>query len=302
MKEINEIIKTEKAKIDKKIADKIDSYRAKSDSSLETIIDSLEYSLKAGGKRIRPILTVKVAEMLKGDLETAYDLGIALEFIHTYSLIHDDLPAMDDDDYRRGQLSNHKVFGEGMAILAGDALLTLAFEELSDLNLPAEDKVKIINLTAQMAGFKGMVGGQSLDLKFEDIRIDFDNLNNIHLLKTGALFKTAILGGAYCAQTTEKEMEALEGYATKLGLLFQITDDILDKTGDSEVLGKEIGSDEKSNKSTYVSLLGLEEAKSKAKETAELAKKELESFENNQFLIKLIDFILYRVDCIIKCT
>jgi len=294
MKEINEIIKTEKAKIDKKITAKIDSYRSKSDSSLESIIDSLEYSLKAGGKRIRPILTVKVAEMLKGDIETAYDLGIALEFIHTYSLIHDDLPAMDDDDYRRGQLSNHKVFGEGMAVLAGDALLTLAFEELSDLNLPAEDKVKIINLTAQMAGFKGMVGGQSLDLKFEDIRVDFDNLNNIHLLKTGALFKSAILGGAYCAQTTEQEMEALEGYATKLGLLFQITDDILDKTGDSEVLGKEIGSDEKSNKSTYVSLLGLEEAKTKAKETAELAKKELESFENNQFLIKLIDFILYR--------
>src|SRR6056297_2957123 len=294
MKEINEIIKTEKAKIDKKIATKIDSYRAKSDSSLKNIIDSLEYSLKAGGKRIRPILTVKVAEMLKGDLETAYDLGIALEFIHTYSLIHDDLPAMDDDDYRRGQLSNHKVFGEGMAILAGDALLTLAFEVLSDLNLPAEDKVKIINLTAQMAGFRGMVGGQSLDLEFEDIRVDFDNLNNIHLLKTGALFKAAILGGAYCAQTTEKEMDALESYATKLGLLFQITDDILDKTGDSEVLGKEVGSDEKSNKSTYVSLLGLKEAKSKAKETAESAKKELEPFENSQFLIKLIDFILYR--------
>ena len=294
MKEINEIIKTEKAKIDKKIAAKIDSYHAKSDSSLKNIIDSLEYSLKAGGKRIRPILTVKVAEMLKGDLETAYDLGIALEFIHTYSLIHDDLPAMDDDDYRRGQLSNHKVFGEGMAILAGDALLTLAFEVLSDLNLPAEDKVKIINLTAQMAGFRGMVGGQSLDLEFEDIRVDFDNLNNIHLLKTGALFKAAILGGAYCAQITEKEMDALESYATKLGLLFQITDDILDKTGDSEVLGKEVGSDEKSNKSTYVSLLGLKEAKSKAKETAESAKKELEPFENSQFLIKLIDFILYR--------
>ncbi len=294
MKEINEIIKTEKAKIDKKIAAKIDNYRAKSNSSLKNIIDSLEYSLKAGGKRIRPILTVKVAEMLKGDLETAYDLGIALEFIHTYSLIHDDLPAMDDDDYRRGQLSNHKVFGEGMAILAGDALLTLAFEVLSDLNLPAEDKVKIINLTAQMAGFRGMVGGQSLDLEFEDIRVDFDNLNNIHLLKTGALFKAAILGGAYCAQTTEKEMDALESYATKLGLLFQITDDILDKTGDSEVLGKEVGSDEKSNKSTYVSLLGLKEAKSKAKETAESAKKELEPFENSQFLIKLIDFILYR--------
>lgn len=294
MKEINEIIKTEKGKIDKKIAAKIDSYRNKSDSSLETIIDSLEYSLKAGGKRIRPILTVKVAEMLKGDIDTAYELGIAIEYIHTYSLIHDDLPAMDDDDYRRGQLSNHKVFGEGMAILAGDALLTLAFEQLSDLNLPAEDKITVINLIARMAGFRGMVGGQSLDLKFEDIRVDFGNLNNIHHLKTGALFKAAILGGVYCAQTTKKEREALKNYAAKLGLLFQITDDILDKTGDSEVLGKEVGSDEKSNKSTYVSLLGLKKAKKRAKETAEAAKKELEPFENNQFLINLIDFILYR--------
>jgi geranylgeranyl diphosphate synthase type II len=294
MEEINEIIKTEKAKIDDKIQAKIESFQKDSDGSLADIIEACEYSLKAGGKRIRPILTVKVAEMLDGNKNTAYDLGIALEFIHTYSLIHDDLPAMDDDDYRRGQLSNHKVYGEGMAILAGDALLTSAFEILADLDLPSEDKVEIIKLTSRMAGFRGMVGGQSLDLKFEKVDIDFETLKNIHHRKTGALFKASILGGAYCAAPSQKEIEALHNYAQYLGLLFQITDDILDKTGDLKVLGKEVGSDEKSNKSTYVTLLGLEDAKEKAKETAAAAKKELEHFNDNQFLTKLIDFILMR--------
>ena len=294
MEEINEIIKTEKAKIDEKIQAKIDSFQNDSDGSLADIIEACEYSLKAGGKRIRPILTVKVAEMLEGNKNAAYDLGIALEFIHTYSLIHDDLPAMDDDDYRRGQLSNHKVYGEGMAILAGDALLTSAFEILAELDLPSDDKVEIIKLTSRMAGFRGMVGGQSLDLKFEEVDIDFETLKNIHHRKTGALFKAAILGGAYCADPSQKEIEALHNYAQYLGLLFQITDDILDKTGDSKLLGKEVGSDEKSNKSTYVSLLGLEDAKAKAKETAEAAKKELKHFKDKQFLTKLIDFILMR--------
>ena len=294
MKEINEIIKTEKAKIDNKIQAKIEKFQKDSDGSLADIIEACEYSLKAGGKRIRPILTVKVAEMLDGNKNAAYDLGIALEFIHTYSLIHDDLPAMDDDDYRRGQLSNHKVYGEGMAILAGDALLTSAFEILADLDLASDDKVEIIKLTSRMAGFRGMVGGQSLDLKFEEVDIDFETLKNIHHRKTGALFKAAILGGAYCADPSQKEIEALHNYAQYLGLLFQITDDILDKTGDSKVLGKEVGSDEKSNKSTYVSLLGLEDAKAKAKETAEAAKNELIHFDDKKFLTKLIDFILIR--------
>ena len=294
MKEFNDIVKVEKEKIDKKISTKIDNLRANSTSSLNTILDAIEYSLKAGGKRIRPILTVKVCEMLNGNKDAAYDLGIALEFIHTYSLIHDDLPAMDDDDYRRGQLSNHKVFGEGMAVLAGDALLTLAFELLSKLDLAPSDKVNIINLTAQKVGFRGMVGGQSLDLKFEDVKVDFDTLVEIHNLKTGALFKAAILGGSYCADTTEDEFEALNTYAEELGLLFQITDDILDKTGDTEILGKEVGSDEKSNKSTYVSLLGLEEAKKKAAESAKAAQEAVKIFKNNIFLINLIDFILYR--------
>lgn len=293
MNELNEI-KDEKTKIDQMIADRLARLRKNTESSLERIIDALEYSLKAGGKRIRPIICVKVADMLGGKLDTAYNLGIALEFIHTYSLIHDDLPAMDDDDYRRGQLSNHKVFGEGMAILAGDALLTLAFEDLTELDLSTEKKVKIISLVAKKAGFRGMVGGQSLDIKFEDVKTDYTTLTTTHHLKTGALFEAAVLGGAYCADPTDQEVKALKKYAKNIGLLFQITDDILDKTGSIESLGKETGSDEKSNKSTYVSLLGLKEAKEKANETAQEAQREIKRFKNSQFLSDLIDFILYR--------
>lgn len=294
MKDLGAIIKSEKEKIDQLIIDKIDTLRKNADSSLNTIIDSMEYSLKAGGKRIRPILSMRVAQMLNGNLVAAANVGLAVEFIHTYSLIHDDLPAMDDDDYRRGQLSNHKVFGEGMAVLAGDALLTHAFEILSELDLKADDKLGVINLAAKNVGFKGMVGGQSLDLKFEDKSIDLQTLIKLHNYKTGALFKTAILGGAFCAEPSEDEKNALQKYAEHLGLLFQITDDILDKTGDQKKLGKEIGSDEKSNKSTYVSLLGLAKAKEQAEEVAEAAKEELSLFKNNEFLKYLIDYILNR--------
>jgi geranylgeranyl diphosphate synthase type II len=294
MEDLIEKIKSEKETIDQLIIDKIDEIRKNSDSSLNTIIDSMEYSLKAGGKRIRPILTVRVAQMLNGDLRAASNVGLAVEFIHTYSLIHDDLPAMDDDDYRRGQLSNHKVFGEGMAVLAGDALLTQAFEMLSELDLNSEDKLNIINLVSKNVGFKGMVGGQSLDLKFEEKSIDLQTLTKLHNYKTGALFKTAILGGAFCADPNTEQKNALEKYAEQLGLLFQITDDILDKTGDQKKLGKEIGSDEKSNKSTYLTLLGLEEAKKEAESVAKAAKEELTIFKNNQFLLNLIDYILNR--------
>ena len=294
MEDLIEKIKSEKETIDQLIVDKIDTIRKKSDSSLNTIIDSMEYSLKAGGKRIRPILSVRVAQMLNGDLKAASNVGLAVEFIHTYSLIHDDLPAMDDDDYRRGQLSNHKVFGEGMSILAGDGLLTLAFEMLSELDLKPDKKLDIINLVSKNVGFKGMVGGQSLDLKFEDKSIDLQTLTKLHNYKTGALFKTAILGGAFCSDLSTEQKNALEKYAEKLGLLFQITDDILDKTGDQKKLGKEIGSDEKSNKSTYISLLGLKEAKKEAESVAKAAKEELSIFKNNEFLKNLIDYILNR--------
>jgi len=294
MQAIDQVIKTEKQKIDQKIIDKIDQLRRKSDFTLNSILDAMEYSLSAGGKRIRPIITVKVAEMLKGNIKAAYDLGLALELIHSYSLIHDDLPAMDDDNYRRGQLSNHKVFGEGMAILTGDALLTFAFRQLASLNLEPTKIVKIIKLVADKAGFLGMVGGQSLDIRYEDQKINLDNLIKIHQYKTGALFKAAVLGGAYCASIDSEKEEALDNYAENLGLLFQITDDILDKTGNYDKMGKPIGSDEELKKSTYVSILGLAKAREKAVETADKARKGLEIFEESEFLTSLIDYILNR--------
>ena len=294
MQAIDQVIKTEKKKVDQKIIDKIDRLRQKSDFTLNSILDSMEYSLSAGGKRIRPIITVKVAEMFKGNLKAAYDLGLALEFIHSYSLIHDDLPAMDDDNYRRGQLSNHKVFGEGMAVLTGDALLTFAFRQLASLNLEPTKIVKIIKLVADKAGFLGMVGGQSLDIRYEDQKIDLDTLMKIHQFKTGALFKAAVLGGAYCASIDQEQEEALDNYAEKLGLLFQITDDILDKTGNYDKMGKPIGSDEELNKSTYVSILGLAKAREKAVKTADKARKALKIFKESEFLTSLINYILNR--------
>ncbi|MBS3810782.1 MAG: polyprenyl synthetase family protein [Halanaerobiales bacterium] len=294
MQAIDQVIKTEKKKVDQKIIDKIDRLRQKSDFTLNSILDSMEYSLSAGGKRIRPIITVKVAEMFKGNLKAAYDLGLALEFIHSYSLIHDDLPAMDDDNYRRGQLSNHKVFGEGMAVLTGDALLTFAFRQLASLNLEPTKIVKIIKLVADKAGFLGMVGGQSLDIRYEDQKIDLDTLMKIHQFKTGALFKAAVLGGAYCASIDQEQEEALDNYAEKLGLLFQITDDILDKTGNYDKMGKPIGSDEELNKSTYVSILGLAKAREKAVKTADKARKALKIFKEAEFLTSLINYILNR--------
>jgi len=294
MQAIDQVIKTEKKKVDQKIIDKIDRLRQKSDFTLNSILDSMEYSLSAGGKRIRPIITVKVAEMFKGNLKAAYDLGLALEFIHSYSLIHDDLPAMDDDNYRRGQLSNHKVFGEGMAVLTGDALLTFAFRQLASLNLEPTKIVKIIKLVADKAGFLGMVGGQSLDIRYEDQKIDLDTLMKIHQFKTGALFKAAVLGGAYCASIDQEQEEALDNYAENLGLLFQITDDILDKTGNYDKMGKPIGSDEELNKSTYVSILGLAKAREKAVKTADKARKALKIFKEAEFLTSLINYILNR--------
>ncbi|MCF8009157.1 MAG: polyprenyl synthetase family protein [Halanaerobiales bacterium] len=294
MLKIDKVIKFEKNKIDNLIVEIVNKFRKKTDSSYNTIIDAMEYSLKAGGKRIRPILTVKVAEMLKGDIKAAYQAGTAIEFIHTYSLIHDDLPTIDDDDYRRGQLSNHKVFGEGIALLAGDALLTMAFELLTKINIEAEKKLKIIELISDKAGYRGMIGGQVLDIKFENDSINLNKLTKVHSLKTGALFKASILSGAYCSDFTEQEYKSLNKYGENLGLLFQITDDILDQTGTIEKLGKSTGSDQRLNKSTYPNLLGLDGAKKKAEKTLNKAKKSVQDFSNSSFLLNLVDYIYNR--------
>lgn len=284
----------------KKYADEVDKVLEKllEDKEIylsETLISSIKYSLFSGGKRLRPILTRMVAESLNGNIENALKAGSAIEMIHTYSLIHDDLPSMDDDKYRRGKLTNHRVYGSGVAILAGDGLLTYAFNIISKLSLPAENIVKIIELISESAGLSGMVGGQSLDLEAENRKIYLKDMIQIHRAKTAALFRASILTGVYCSEFTEEEFNALDRYAENLGLTFQIVDDILDVIGDEEKLGKEIGSDEKSNKSTYPKLLGLEKAKKQAEETAIEAKKSLKILEEKGvFLEKLVEFILQR--------
>ncbi|MFW6021931.1 MAG: polyprenyl synthetase family protein [Halanaerobiaceae bacterium] len=261
----------------------------------ETLVSSMRYSLLSGGKRLRPVLTTLVAEMINGDIENARRVGAAIEMIHTYSLIHDDLPSMDDDDYRRGKKTNHRVYGPGIAILAGDGLLTYSFSVLSKLSLPAEKKIKIIELISQCAGLQGMVGGQVLDLEGEEREIDLQEMQIIHRAKTGALFKASILAGAYCGDISAREIDALEKYAELLGLTFQIVDDILDVIGDEEKMGKQVGSDDKLNKSTYPKLLGLEESQKKARENAIAAKNSLDIFgEKSYYLKKIIDFVVER--------
>ncbi|MCQ2359472.1 MAG: polyprenyl synthetase family protein [Phascolarctobacterium sp.] len=249
---------------------------------ISKVDDAMEYSLMAGGKRIRPILLMAAAEACGKKGYSFLPVACGLEMIHTYSLIHDDLPCMDDDDYRRGRLTNHKVFGEAMAVLAGDGLLTLAFEVmLEQKNVPAEVLVETVREMAMCAGNFGMVGGQGLDLEAEGKKISPEELRKLHAGKTGALFIGAIRGGAHLAGATNEQLLALTKFADLLGLAFQITDDILDVTSTQEELGKPIGSDEKNEKSTYVTLFGLEASKELAAKTIEEALACLEGFGEN---------------------
>ncbi|MDO4179243.1 MAG: polyprenyl synthetase family protein [Phascolarctobacterium sp.] len=246
---------------------------------ISKVDDAMEYSLMAGGKRIRPILLMAAAEACGKKGYNFLPVACGLEMIHTYSLIHDDLPCMDNDDYRRGRLTNHKVFGEAMAVLAGDGLLTLAFEVmLEQKNVPADVLVETVREMAMCAGNFGMVGGQGLDLEAEGKKISPEELRKLHAGKTGALFIGAIRGGAHLAGASDEQLRALTKFADLLGLAFQITDDILDVTSTQEELGKPIGSDEKNEKSTYVSLFGLEASQELAQKTVDEALTCLDSF------------------------
>ncbi len=249
---------------------------------ISKVDDAMEYSLMAGGKRIRPILLMATAEALGSKGYNYLPVACGLEMIHTYSLIHDDLPCMDDDDYRRGRLTNHKVFGEAMAVLAGDGLLTLAFEVmLEQKNVEPAALIETVREMAMCAGNFGMVGGQGLDLEFEGKQITPEQLRKLHAGKTGALFIAAIRGGAHLAGATDEQLLALTKFADLLGLAFQITDDILDVEGTEEELGKPVGSDEKNHKSTYVSLYGLEAAHELAAKTVDEALECLDMFGEN---------------------
>lgn len=262
----------------------------------ETLAAAMKYSLMAGGKRLRPILLMAAADAVGAKGTDYLTAGCALEMIHTYSLIHDDLPAMDNDDYRRGKLTNHKVYGDGMAVLAGDALLTLAFEVLTrQQHTDAATLLRVVKEISTAAGMNGMVGGQAIDLESEGKHIDMETLRRMHMGKTGALFRAALRSGAILAGADEKKLAALTDYAEKFGLAFQITDDILDVVGDEKLIGKPVGSDVRNEKSTYVTLTSLEEAQKLAKETVDGAVAALQDFgPEADFLRQLVRYMLER--------
>ncbi|TDP27108.1 geranylgeranyl diphosphate synthase type II [Halanaerobium congolense] len=291
MQQIKEILKSKAEEVEKDL----EELMTLEEETAPQLTEAMQYTLLSGGKRIRPVLTLLTAELLSGNYEAALRAGSALEMIHSYSLIHDDLPAMDDDQLRRGKKTNHLVFGEAAAILAGDALLTYAFEVLAGLNLDPAAKVKIITNTAKYSGQQGMVGGQILDLEAENKELTLAEMQKVHQAKTGALIKAAVLNGVYCSEYDASAEKALLAYAENIGVLFQIVDDLLDQTGDTEKMGKVVGRDEELNKSTYPKLLGLEAAKKAAEEHAAQAKVELDIFgEKAGDLKALVDYILKR--------
>lgn len=263
----------------------------------EVIHEAMAYSVFAGGKRFRPVLCMAACEAVCGTGTPALDAACALECIHTYSLVHDDLPGMDNDDYRRGKLTNHKVFGEGMAILAGDALLTYAFEILANMNRGdnAAQIIQIILEAAKTSGEAGMIGGQVVDILSEQKEPSLELLEYIHTHKTGALIAASVRIGAILGGADQAQLEAFTRYAQQLGLAFQITDDILDVVGDAEKIGKPVGSDEKNQKATYPLLFGLEKSRQMAQDAVDAAIDALASFgEDADMLRQLALYLLQR--------
>ncbi len=241
-------------------------------ANYKTVVEAMRYSFLLGGKRIRPIILLEFFRICGGKDNNALPFAISLEMIHTYSLIHDDLPCMDNDDMRRGKPSNHKMFGEDMALLAGDGLLTEAFYMASQCkNIPADSVLRAIGELSLLSGYRGMVGGQVIDLESEGKNISADIIEELNLLKTGGLLRAAAKIGAILAGASEEKIFAADNYGKYLGLAFQIVDDILDYCGDEKLLGKPVNSDEKNNKSTFVSIYGIEKCREMVDEYTKLA-------------------------------
>lgn len=255
---------------------------------------AMAYSLLSGGKRIRPALVLEVCRLFGGETERALPFACGLEMVHTYSLIHDDLPCMDDDDFRRGKPTNHKVYGEATAVLAGDALLTTAFGVLAQAELSPEQIGRGIACLAQAAGPDGMVGGQVLDLQGEGKQLTYEEVVQIESLKTGCMIEAAARLGAIAAGSTPEEEEAAASYARKLGLAFQIRDDVLDVLGDAEEFGKPIGSDQENEKSTFVALKGVPACEKRIEELTEEAVAALAHYPGSEFLCGLARFLAER--------
>ncbi|MBM7855497.1 geranylgeranyl diphosphate synthase type II [Desulfohalotomaculum tongense] len=281
----------------KMVEDAFEQYIPRESAYPSAIHRAMRYSLLAGGKRLRPALVLGAAEAVGCDPRRVMPTACALELIHTYSLIHDDLPAMDNDELRRGKPTNHVVFGEAMAILAGDALLTMAFQLMAENSrtAPAEAVVQVIREVARLSGSQGLIGGQVMDTVSADNEVDSETLEYIHRHKTGALFRAAVRSGAILGGAGEKQLRALTGYAENLGLAFQIVDDILDVEGDTAKIGKPVGSDEKNKKATYPALFGIEAARQKARQAADNAIKALSIFGPEvEFLRAAVHFIINR--------
>ena len=277
----------------------ISSYLPEENGYQKTVIEAMNYSFLAGGKRLRPILMLETYRLFGGRSKVIEPFMAAIEMIHTYSLVHDDLPAMDNDEYRRGKKTTHVVYGEAMAILAGDALLTYAFETASEaLDIEPQNPGigKAIRILSAKAGIYGMVGGQTVDVESENTcDMTKEKLDFIYRLKTSALIEASMMIGAVLAGATGSEQKIVEEVASKVGLAFQIQDDILDVTSTMEVLGKPIGSDEKNHKSTYVTYEGVEKAKQDVADLSEKAIAQMETLVvKNEFLTELLRYLISR--------
>lgn len=280
------------AKIESKLSDVLNKT-----IEAKLLLEAMRYSSLNGGKRIRPLLTIAVGMMCKADLDVLITVGCAIELMHCYSLIHDDLPAMDNDDLRRGKPTCHKQFNEAAAILAGDSLQSLAFELLSenDLTLDASTKLKIVNLVAKASGMVGMAGGQMIDLVSTGTKITKAALERMHTLKTGALIESSVLAGYLCGSgLNQTTYNGLSKISLQLGLLFQVIDDIIDVTGTTDVLGKTAHKDQYTNKATYVTVMGLKEAYAFAETLYVNIIKSLEKYQGSEFLLYLADLVYNR--------
>ncbi len=287
--DIKEII-TEKADIINKV---LRGYTEHENNPQSLIYEAMNYSLFAGGKRIRPVIMLLVCDMLSGDENEVMPFACAMEMIHTYSLIHDDLPAMDNDDYRRGKLTNHKKYGEAIAILAGDALLNKAFETVtSAVYKDSSRAIKAMSVLSKSSGTEGMIGGQTVDIESEGKKISPDELLYLHSLKTGAIIRSSGVIGAIMAGAGDDEIKAVDEYCKNFGIAFQIQDDLLDILGNEEILGKATGSDSANEKTTFVTLYGIEESKKAVDSYTEKACSALDVFGSKAQQLKALAYLL----------
>lgn len=270
------------------------SYLPGYDDGQRSVVRAMKYSLVNGGKRLRPVLVIEFCKACGGTLSDALPFACAIEYIHTYSLIHDDLPCMDNDDMRRGKPSCHKMFGEATALLAGDALLTHAFEIAASSDLPSDRVNAAVSLLAQNAGVGGMIGGQVLDLMYEKYQAELSEIITVHKLKTGALISAACILGCIAAGASEEKISSASRFAYNLGIAFQIKDDLLDIFGDEQKLGKPVGSDAENDKKTYVDIVGAEKAKSDVEMLTASAINQLAHFQNTDFIEMLANKLIER--------